>query len=150
MCLKCNIVKKKEDFDMQERKKGEASVCKGCNDEKEAKIREQHRMQREENAKKEAEAIKVAVQENAEKEACNSQKVKAAYEEYAAKLQASGSTIEKEMMKQSDLLYIVTSISRRGDKFGPCLHGITPHVKELKRLIVRPLRECLKLIAMAD
>eukprot|EP00985_Skeletonema_marinoi_P016994 scaffold9244_cov141-Skeletonema_marinoi.AAC.5 len=28
------------------------------------------------------------------------------------------------MTRQSDLLYIVTSISRRGDQFGPCLHGV--------------------------
>jgi hypothetical protein len=87
-------------------------------------MREQWRIEREEELKKDVEAIKVAVKENAEKESSTIQKVKAAYEEYVTKLQGSGSSIEKEMTKQSDLLYIVTSISRRGDQFGPCLHGI--------------------------
>eukprot|EP00984_Skeletonema_dohrnii_P038244 scaffold41247_cov222-Skeletonema_dohrnii-CCMP3373.AAC.1 len=123
-CVNCNIVKKKEEFDFSERKKGEDSVCMSCNEEQDARFREQHRMQREEDAKEHAEVIKVAAKENAENEANTIQKVKAAYEQYITKLKLSGSTIEKEMTRQSDLLYIVTSISRRGDQFGPCLHGV--------------------------
>eukprot|EP00985_Skeletonema_marinoi_P020745 scaffold12407_cov112-Skeletonema_marinoi.AAC.7 len=116
-CANCNIFKKKEDFDNNERKKGEASVCMSCNEEAKARLREQLRMRREES-------IKVATQWNAESEVRITQKVKTAYETYVSKLKASGSTIEMEMTKQTDLLYIVTSISSRGDQFGPCLHGI--------------------------
>eukprot|EP00984_Skeletonema_dohrnii_P034770 scaffold33673_cov215-Skeletonema_dohrnii-CCMP3373.AAC.5 len=123
-CVNCKVVKKEEEFYINERKKGEASVCTSCNEAEEAWIREQQRMQREEDAKKHAEVIKVAAEENAEKEASTIQKVKDAYEQYITKLEASGSTIEKEMTKQTDLLYTVTSISRRGYGFSPCLHGI--------------------------
>ena len=124
ICDNCNIVKKKEDFDINERKKGEASVCISCNEEDEARIREDDRMWIEEMEKKYDEAIKVEAKENAEKEASMIQKVKAAHEQYVTKLEASGSTMEKEMTKQADLLYIVTSISKRGLAFGPCLHGV--------------------------
>ena len=81
-CANCNIVKKKEEFDINERKNGEDSVCMSCNEEQEARFREQHRMQREEEAKEHAEVIKVAAKENAEKEASTIQKVKVAYEQY--------------------------------------------------------------------
>jgi hypothetical protein len=70
-------------------------------------------------------SIRAAVKKNAHEEESNIQKVKHAYEVYVATLKASGISIETEMSKQSDLLYVVTSISRReGDVFGPCLHGI--------------------------
>jgi len=124
ICVNCNIVKKKENFGIKERKKGEASVCISCNVEAKAKIRKQQRIQSEQEAKKYAEDIKVASQENAENEARTLRMAKGAYEHYVTRLKASGSTIEKEMTKQSDLLDVVTSISRRGENFGPSLHGI--------------------------
>ncbi len=67
----------------------------------------------------------VAAQKTDQEESSTTQKVKDAYEQYISKLEAAGGSIEKEMTKQTDLLYVVTSISRReGDPFGPCLHGI--------------------------
>ena len=38
-CLKCKIVKKKEGFDIHERKNGDASVCMSCREEDLAMIR---------------------------------------------------------------------------------------------------------------
>jgi len=69
--------------------------------------------------------ITAAAQEKVQEESSTIQMVKDAYDQYVIKLEASGGSIEKEMTKQSDLLYVVSSISRReGDPFGPCLHGI--------------------------
>ena len=124
ICVNCNIVKKKENFGIKERKKGEASICISCNKEAKAKIRKQQRIQGKQEAKKYAEDIKVAAQENAENEARTLRMAKGVYENYVTRLKASGSNIEKEMTKQSDLLYVVSSISRRGENFGPSLHGI--------------------------
>ncbi len=73
----------------------------------------------------EEEKTTVAAQEIDQEESSTIQKVKEAYDQYITKLEAAGGSIEKEMTKQTDLMYVVTSISRReGDPFGPCLHGI--------------------------
>eukprot|EP00984_Skeletonema_dohrnii_P031967 scaffold25258_cov184-Skeletonema_dohrnii-CCMP3373.AAC.2 len=68
--------------------------------------------------------IEVAATENAGKEASAIQKMKDAFEQYITKLEASGGSIEKEMTKQTDLLYVVTSISKHDDPYSPYLHGI--------------------------
>ena len=70
-------------------------------------------------------ATGVASFANNDEETSNMQQIKDTYEQYVSKVKASGSSIEKEMTKQTDLLYVVTSISRRDcDPLGPCLHGI--------------------------
>lgn len=70
-------------------------------------------------------ARRAAAQETDHEESSTLYNVKDAYDQYVKRLEAAGGSIEKEMTKQTGLLYIVTSISRRDmDPFGPCLHGI--------------------------
>lgn len=76
----------------------------------------------------EAEEKKKTIAENEVKEANLYKEMKYAYESYAQKLKDSGKDIEQEMITPSNLLYVVTSISKRRDnnrgKFSPRLHGI--------------------------
>lgn len=76
----------------------------------------------------EAEEKNKTIAENVEKEANIYKAMKATYESYAQKLKDSGKDIEQEMITPSNLLYVVTSISKRrdnnGGRFSPRLHGI--------------------------
>mmetsp|Transcript_41352 Transcript_41352/g.75640 ORF Transcript_41352/g.75640 Transcript_41352/m.75640 type:complete len:628 (-) Transcript_41352:43-1926(-) len=80
--------------------------------------------QEEERKRQEAEERMKIVTENEEKEAQNYNQKKEEYERHVQKLKDDGKDIEKEMATPSDLVYVVTSISKREGQFSPHLHGI--------------------------
>jgi len=74
---------------------------------------------------REAEEKKKVIAVNEEKEAQHYKQMKELYELHVLKLKDEGKDIEKEMTTPSNLVYVVTSISKRGDtKFSPHLQGI--------------------------
>jgi len=123
-CARCHITKKKEGFDDDQRKRGKKSVCKDCTDDLQAEALEKRRRVEERRKRREAEERKIILEDNEKDEAHLYKQKKDVYEQYIKKLEENGSSIEKEMTTPSDLLYIVTSISGRGDQFSPHLHGV--------------------------
>ncbi|KAL7542518.1 hypothetical protein ACHAXR_011848 [Thalassiosira sp. AJA248-18] len=122
LCAKCNITKKKENFEEKQRR----MICKDCI----AEALEGHKRRQEKERKK-------ILDEYEEGETWLYNRKKETYNQYAKKLEAEGTTtIEKEMTTtSSNLVYVVTSINKCGDPFSPSLHGIFTTCKQAQKCV---------------
>lgn len=120
-----NKDKRKKKEEERERKRLDA-IAKQKKQEEERKLAAEIRKAEE---KKRIDAEKrIIAAENEEKEALHYKQKKEAYDRYVQKLKDDGKDIDVEMSTPSDLVYVVTSISKGGGglmgKFSPHLHGI--------------------------
>ena len=125
LCSDCDVTKSLTDFSIFHRQRnGVHRVCKTCVEEQKLKAVEQKMAAEEKKKLREIEEKKKLVAEYDEAVEDDYSFRKERFGRYVKGLEENGIDINDEMTSPSDLVYVVTSVERRGDPFAPVLHGI--------------------------